>query len=98
MEDNSEEPVELPITGDLDLHAFAPRDIAQLLDAYFEACRERGIYTVRVVHGKGIGTLRQTVHARLRQHPLVTSFSAADEKNGGWGATWVTLRGPGGQA
>lgn len=97
MEDDASEPVEIPITGELDLHAFAPRDVAELLDAYFEACRDRGIFTIRVIHGKGIGTLRQTVHARLRQHPLVRGFAAADERSGGWGATWVTLRRPGEQ-
>jgi len=86
------EPVAIPITGELDLHTFAPREVTAVLDAYIEACRERGIFTLRVVHGKGIGTLRQTVHAHLRHQPLVLSFTAADERAGGWGATWVILR------
>lgn len=90
--DDQDEPVAIPITGELDLHTFAPRDITTLLDAYFAACRERGIFSVRVVHGKGIGTLRQMVHGHLRSHPLVLGFRAADELSGGWGATWVTLR------
>ena len=90
--DDQEEPVAVPITGELDLHTFAPRDVVQVLDAYFEACRERGIFTVRVVHGKGSGTLRQTVHVHLRRHPFVLSFNGAGESTGGWGATWVTLR------
>jgi DNA-nicking Smr family endonuclease len=66
--------------------------LGELLPAYFEACRSRGIREVRVIHGKGIGTLRTTVHALLRRSPLVLSFRSGDEATGSWGATLVTLR------
>jgi len=46
---------------------------------------------VRIIHGKGIGQLRQTVHAILAKHPDVISFSLAGEAYGGSGATFVTL-------
>jgi DNA-nicking Smr family endonuclease len=84
--------VPLPITGELDLHTFQPSDLGELLPAYFEACRARGLREVRVVHGKGIGTLRTTVHTLLRRSPLVLSFRSGDETSGSWGATLVTLR------
>ena len=84
--------VPLPITGELDLHTFRPSDLGELLPAYFAACRARGIREVRVIHGKGTGTLRTTVHALLRQSPLVSSFRMGDETTGSWGATLVTLR------
>ncbi len=90
--DEHDEPVAIPITGELDLHTFAPREVTRVLDAYFEACRDRGIFTVRVIHGKGTGTLRQTVLAHLRRQSIVLSFRTADEHAGGWGATWVVLR------
>jgi DNA-nicking Smr family endonuclease len=85
-------PVEIPIDGTLDLHTFHPRYIAQLLADYFDACRARGILEVRVVHGKGTGALRRTVHALLGRLPEVVSFRPADESAGGWGATIVVLR------
>ena len=88
----SDEPVRIPITGELDLHTFRPADVAPLLEDYFAECRARGILRVRVVHGKGTGTLRETVHARLRTMTGVAGFSAADESSGGWGATWVELK------
>jgi len=44
-----------------------------------------------VVHGKGNGTLRTTVHTLLRRSPVVRSFGACDETSGSWGATWVEL-------
>ena len=74
-QDNPPEPVQIPIEGELDLHTFNPRDIKELLPAYLAACREKGIFQVRVVHGKGVGNLRRTVHAILEKHPAVVSFT-----------------------
>ncbi len=85
-------PVVLPITDELDLHTFRPADLGELLPTYFEACRARRLLRVRLIHGKGTGTLRATVHALLRRSPEVVSFSSGDETNGGWGATLATLR------
>jgi len=86
-----EEAVALEIDGELDLHAFAPEDLARLLPAYFEECRQRGVFSVRLVHGKGTGALRRSIAAALRKDPGVERFESAGEKEGGWGATWVYL-------
>ncbi len=87
-----EDPVAIPITGELDLHTFRPAETASLLDSYFAECRRRGLLRVRVIHGKGTGALRATVHAHLRRAPGVAGFSSGDETSGGWGATIVTLK------
>ena len=89
---NESEPVELPIDGILDLHTFHPRDIKDLLPEYLTACRKRGILQVRIIHGKGTGTLRRTVHAILNRLPEVVSFRLAEGNAGGWGATVVVLQ------
>jgi DNA-nicking Smr family endonuclease len=86
------EPVELPIDGTLDLHAFRPEDVKDLVPEWLEACRARGILEVRIVHGKGTGALRRTVEALLARSPVVVRFRAADEAGGGWGATLAMLR------
>jgi DNA-nicking Smr family endonuclease len=86
-----EPPVELPIDGVLDLHTFAPKELKELVPAYLEACRERQIWEVRIVHGKGAGVLRRVVAAILARDPRVASFRLADERDGGWGATVVQL-------
>lgn len=91
-EGETPEPVRVPITGELDLHTFRPAEVASLLEEYFAACARAGIFSVRVVHGKGTGTLRETVHALLRRSARVASFRLGDETSGGWGATIVTLR------
>ncbi|MBS0631241.1 MAG: Smr/MutS family protein [Verrucomicrobia bacterium] len=84
-------PVALPITWELDLHTFRPSDLGELIPAYLAECRARGITAVRIIHGKGTGTLRETVHALLRRSPLVRSFRLGDEHTGSWGATLVSL-------
>jgi GrpB-like predicted nucleotidyltransferase (UPF0157 family) len=87
--------VEIPIDGTLDLHTFRPGEVAEILSEYLEVCAMRGIREVRVVHGKGIGVLRNTVEAVLTRSPRVARFATADESAGGWGATLVTLNIPG---
>jgi len=86
------EPVELPIDGTLDLHAFRPEEVKDLVTEWLEACRERGILEVRIVHGKGTGALRRTVETLLARSPAVLHSRTADEAGGGWGATLATLR------
>src|SRR2546426_271053 len=88
---SDEAPLELPIDGVLDLHTFRPQEIKDLVPTYLEACRQRGILRVRIIHGKGIGQLRQTVHSILSKLPEVASFALASEHFGGWGATIVHL-------
>ncbi len=86
------EPVQLPIDGVLDLHNFAPRDLKYLIPDYLHECRKANIYQVRVIHGKGIGNLRRTVHAILENLPEVKGFRLAGQDGGGWGATLVDLK------
>ena len=90
-ESYEEDPVELPIDGTLDLHTFHPRDVKDLVPDYLSACREKGILQVRIVHGKGTGSLRRTVHAVLAKLPEVTSLTQGGPGGGEWGATIVTL-------
>lgn len=91
-DDEIPDEVELPITGELDLHTFRPRDIGDLLPDYFEECRKRGILSVRIIHGKGTGALREGVHRVLEKLPGVTNWTWPAAANyGGWGATWVVL-------
>ena len=52
MADNpadSVDPVELPITDELDLHTFRPSDLGELIPAYLDACRAKGLRQIRSI-------------------------------------------------
>jgi DNA-nicking Smr family endonuclease len=88
------EPIEIPIDGVLDLHTFQPREVRDLVHEYILACLEKEIFSLRIIHGKGKGILKQTVQSALEKNPHVASFTDAPAVAGGWGATVVTLRPP----
>lgn len=87
-----DEPIPIPIDGVLDLHTFRPQDVKDLVLDYLAECQQCGILQVRIIHGKGVGNLRRTVHAILEKHPAVVSFTLDHPQFGGWGATLVQLR------
>jgi DNA-nicking Smr family endonuclease len=86
------EPVKVPIEDCLDLHTFLPRDIPDLLEDYLAECLKAGLYSVRIIHGKGKGVQKRRVQGLLRDNPLVSAFRDAPPEAGGWGATLVELK------
>jgi len=87
-----DEPVRIPIEDALDLHAFAPRDVASVVAEYLDAAHARGFIEVRLIHGRGTGVQRKIVQSVLARHPLVAGFADAPPERGGAGATIVRLR------
>ncbi len=83
--------IQYPVDGVLDLHMFAPKDAASVVDEYLNACHEKGIHEVRIIHGKGKGVLRETVQALLKKHPLILNFRL-DSGPSSWGATIARLK------
>jgi DNA-nicking Smr family endonuclease len=90
--ENPMEPVKIPIEDCLDLHTFLPRDIPDLLEDYLAECLKAGLYSVRIIHGKGKGVQKRRVQGLLQKNPLVSSFKDAPPEAGGWGATLVELK------
>ena len=92
-DDVPDQPVEIEITDELDLHTFQPREVSDLLEDYLGECQKRGLLNVRVIHGKGTGALRIGVHEKLARMEIVETITwPASADTGGWGATWVRLR------
>ncbi|HEY1816277.1 MAG TPA: Smr/MutS family protein [Kofleriaceae bacterium] len=79
----------MELTDSIDLHTFRPSEVADLVDEYVRAAQEAGMTVVRIIHGKGTGALRATVHAVLDRHPAVERYALADAN---WGATIVTIK------
>jgi DNA-nicking Smr family endonuclease len=82
----------VPIEGTLDLHAFRPQDIRDVVTDYVEAAYEAGHREIRLIHGRGIGVQRATVQAVLAGHPLVEAYWDAPESH--LGATIARIRVP----
>lgn len=88
----SDEPIEFPIDGTLDLHQFSPAETKEVVAEYIRVCLERHILALRIVHGKGIGVQREIVKSLLDSHPNVTAYRHEEGSGGGWGATIVDLK------
>ena len=84
-----DQPLRIPIEGELDLHSFAPKDIPSVVDEYVTAAVEAGLREVRIVHGRGRGVQRGIVQQTLDSHPLVQEFS--DDTAAHLGATLAIL-------
>jgi len=80
-----------PIESQLDLRGLTTEDARYRLDQYLSDAYMEGLRTVRVVHGKGTGAVRQAVRDLLAGHPLVRSHETAEQREGGDGATVVYL-------
>jgi dsDNA-specific endonuclease/ATPase MutS2 len=84
------EPVELPIEDSIDLHAFRPAEIPDLVDEYLRQAVLKGYREIRIIHGRGIGVQRRIVHSILQKHPRVIAFRDAMDH----GSTVVILKQP----
>jgi len=80
-----------PAINEVHLRRLSVDEALLKLDQYLNDAFMAGLYQVRVIHGKGTGTLRQVVREQLTSHPLVKSFRLADYREGGAGVTIVEL-------
>ncbi|MED5259487.1 MAG: Smr/MutS family protein [Verrucomicrobiota bacterium] len=89
----SDETFHFPITSEIDLHTFRPSEVSSLLREYIKECRKKNILSIRIIHGKGTGALREGVHKLLDQlSDEVDSYTLGNETTGGWGATVASLK------
>lgn len=79
----------VPIENTLDLHTFAPRDVTSVVTEFVTEAHTRGLAEVRLIHGRGVGVQRRTVHQTLARHPLVAEFWDAPTSH--LGATIASL-------
>ena len=75
----------------IQLHMNLTRYLADLLDDYIRECYSKGIYEIKIIHGKGKGILRDRIHSLLRKHPLVKEYHL-DKGPSGWGASIAYLK------
>jgi DNA-nicking Smr family endonuclease len=85
----TDEPVDIPIEHELDLHTFHPRDIPAVVVEFVSAAKAAGLVEIRLVHGRGRGVQRGIVQAVLESQPDVAEFW--DDPRSHLGATIARL-------
>jgi DNA mismatch repair protein MutS2 len=76
---------------ELDLRGMTVDEMLAELDRYLDTAYLARLPYVRIIHGKGTGALRQAVRDQLRNHPLVSSYRAGENAEGGEGVTVAKL-------
>ena len=77
---------------DIDIRGMMVDEAEMVLGKFLDDSVMAGLSNVLIIHGKGTGALRKGVHAYLKRHRNVASFSFADMSEGGTGATLVELQ------
>jgi DNA mismatch repair protein MutS2 len=80
-----------PVSDELHLRRLTVEEALYRLDAYLDAALMAGHTTVRIIHGKGTGAVRDSVWKHLSKHPLVTGYTLAPYGQGDAGVTMVML-------
>ena len=91
MDENKYHTDIVPAVNEVHLRRLTVDEALLKLDQYLDDAFMAGLYQVRVIHGKGTGTLRQAVREQLSRHPLVKSYRPGGYGEGGAGVTIVEL-------
>ena len=82
-----------PVPFEVELRGQTLDEALPAVEQFLDQAARSGHGRVRVIHGRGTGTLRRAVRELLERHPLVTSFEPADSREGGEGVTVAFLAG-----
>ena len=91
MEKHDYQGIKITAPDEIRLRHLTVDEALFLLDQYLHDAFMSGLIQVRVVHGKGTGTLRQAVQKVLAKHSLVKSYRIGGYGEGGTGVTIVQL-------
>ena len=78
-------------TLELDLRGYRAEAALISVEEFLDKAVRDGASSVRIIHGKGTGALRQAVRGLLERHPLAKSFATEAPEKGGDGVTVVEL-------
>ena len=84
-------PLPQPVPDSLELRGAKAEEALWRLDKYLDDAFLGGLSSIRIIHGKGKGTLRRLVRQAVESHPLVASYRAGEADEGGDGVTVVRL-------
>jgi DNA mismatch repair protein MutS2 len=76
---------------ELDLRGWRAEQVAPELEKYLNSAYLAELPWVHIIHGKGMGILKEVVRQYLTNHPLVAAFRLGQAAEGGDGVTVITL-------
>ncbi len=84
--------VRSPVMREVNLRGMRVEDALFELEKVLDKAYLEGVERIRVIHGKGTGTLRRAIWDYLKDHPLVKSLRTGEVWEGSYGATIVELK------
>jgi len=80
------------IQSSIDLRGMTSEEVIMDVEKYIDDAVLSNLGQITIIHGKGTGVLRQTIHNLLKSHKYVSDFRIGEYNEGGNGATIVTLK------
>lgn len=80
---------EPPAPDELRLRYLTVDEAIPKLERFLHDKYSEGFRQIKIIHGKGTGTLRLQVRRELARHSLVKSFRPGESREGGEGVTIV---------
>jgi DNA mismatch repair protein MutS2 len=80
------------VEREIDVRGLTAEEGLERVERYIDRASIAGVPEVRIIHGKGTGTLKRVIEDLLRDSTLVESYRIGEPREGGWGATIVRLR------
>ena len=80
------------VSGELDIHGMRAAEAADEVRKYLDNAVLAGLPSVRILHGRGTGVLRQIVREALQEYPYIANYQYAPFDEGGEGVTVATFK------
>ncbi|MFR8506560.1 MAG: endonuclease MutS2 [Peptoniphilus sp.] len=80
------------VKSEIDIRGKNFEDAKDIVDKYLDDAYLSGLKSVRIIHGKGTGVLRQKLREHFRNVKIIKSYKDAEYNEGGDGVTVVTLK------
>jgi DNA mismatch repair protein MutS2 len=77
---------------EIDIRGMETLEAMPIVERYIDDASRGHLESVRIIHGKGTGALRQSVHETLRRHKRVKGFRLGRYGEGETGVTVVELK------
>lgn len=76
----------------LDLHGCSLDEAAILVENTINTCYKQNLRQIKLITGKGSGTIKSAVICWLEHHPKILGFKTAPSQDGGTGCLYILIK------